>query len=298
MNKTVLVLGASGNFGGRAAEAFAAAGWTVRTYKRGSDMTTAAKGAGLIVNGMNPPNYHHWDRLIPAITAQVITAAQSSGATVLLPGNVYVYGSQPGPWGPARPQRPCSRKGAIRVAMEAEYRAASRKGLRVIILRGGDFVDPVSAGTIWRMVMLKGLARGRLTAMGDPSARRAYAWLPDMAHAAVELAGRSDLPAFADVPFAGVSVSMDEIAARLAVLTGRPMKIGRFPWWALRLAAPFWELGRELGEMRYLYDLDHALDPGPMRALLPGFRATGLDAMLSAHLPGSGREVDPKRAVA
>lgn len=298
MNKTVLVLGASGNFGRRAAEAFTAAGWTVRTYKRGSDMTTAAKGAGLIVNGMNPPNYHHWDRLIPAITAQVITAAQSSGATVLLPGNVYVYGSQPGPWGPATPQHPCSRKGAIRAAMEAEYRAASRKGLRVIILRGGDFVDPVSAGTIWRMVMLKGIDRGRLTAMGDPSVRRAYAWLPDMARAAVELAGRSDLPAFADVPFAGVSVSMDEIAARLAVLTGHPMKIGRFPWWALRLAAPFWELGRELGEMRYLYDLDHALDPGPMRALLPGFKATGLDAMLAAHLPGSGREVDPKRVVA
>lgn len=298
MNKTVLVLGASGNFGSRAAEAFTAAGWTVRTYKRGSDMTTAAKGAGLIVNGMNPPNYHHWDRLIPAITAQVITAAQSSGATVLVPANVYVYGRQPGPWGPATPQLPCSRKGAIRVAMEAEYRAASRKGLRVILLRGGDFVDPVSAGTIWRMVMLKGLARGRLTAMGDPSLRRAYAWLPDMARAAVELAGRSDLPAFADVPFAGVSVSMDEIAARLAVLTGRPMKTGRFPWWALRLAAPFWELGRELLEMRYLYDLDHALDPAPLRALLPEFRATGLDAMLAAHLPGSRREVDPKRAVA
>ncbi|GAB1478723.1 NAD(P)H-binding protein [Paracoccaceae bacterium] len=298
MNKTVLVLGASGNFGGRAAETFAAAGWIVRTYKRGSDMTTAAKGAGLIVNGMNPPNYHHWDRLVPAITAQVITAAQSSGAKVLLPGNVYVYGSQPGPWGPATPQRPCSRKGIIRAAMEAEYRAASRKGLRVILLRGGDFVDPVSAGTVWRMVMLKGLARGRLTAMGDPSVRRAYAWLPDMARAAVELAGRSDLPAFADVPFAGVSVSMDEIAARLAVLTGRPMKIGRFQWWALRLAAPFWELGRELGEMRYLYDLDHALDPGPMGALLPEFRSTGLEAMLAAHLPGSGREVDPKRAVA
>lgn len=298
MNKTVLVLGASGNFGSRAAEAFAAAGWQVRTYRRGSDMTTAAKGAGLIVNGMNPPNYHHWDRLIPAITAQVITAGQSSGATVLVPGSVYAYGDQPGPWGPTTPARPCSRKGAIRAAMEAEYRTASRKGLRVIHLRGGDFVDPVSAGTIWRMVMLKGVAKGRLTAMGDPSVRRAYAWLPDMARAAVALAERPDLPAFADVPFAGVSASLNEIAARLTVLAGRPMKIGRFPWWALRLAAPAWELGRELLEMRYLYDLDHALDPAPMRALLPGFQTTGLDAMLAAHLPGSGREVDPKRTVA
>lgn len=285
MNRTVLVLGASGNFGARAAEAFQAAGWQVRTYRRGSDMTTAAKGVGLIVNGLNPPNYHHWDRLIPAITAQVITAARSSGATVLLPGNVYVYGDQPGPWGPATPHRPCSRKGTIRAAMEAEYRAAAKRGLRVIVLRGGDFVDPDRAATIWRMVMLKGLAKGKLTAMGDPAARRAYAWLPDMARAAVALAERSDLPAFADVPIAGVSVSVAEMAARLAEMAGRPLRIGGFPWWALRLAAPVWELGRELAEMRYLYDLDHALDPAPLRALLPEFVPTGLEAMLAAHLP-------------
>lgn len=283
MNRTVLVLGASGNFGRRAAEAFQAAGWQVRTYQRGSDMTTAAKGMGLIVNAMNPPNYHHWDRLIPAITAQVITAAQSSGATVLVPGNVYVYGTQPGPWGPDTPHRPCSRKGTIRAAMEAEYRGAAKRGLRVIVLRGGDFVDPDSAATIWRMVMLKGVAKGKLTALGDPAARRAYAWLPDMARAAVALAETEGLPAFADVPFAGVSVSLNDMAARLQVLTGKPMKIGGFPWWALRLSSRFWELGRELLEMRYLYNLDHALDPTPMQALLPQFKGVGLDTMLAAH---------------
>lgn len=298
MNKTVLVLGASGNFGGRAAEAFAAAGWEVRTYRRGSDMTTAAKGAGLILNGMNPPKYHDWARLIPAITAQVICAAQATGAKVLVPGSVYNFGTQPGPWGPDTPQRPCSRKGAIRVAMEAEYRAATCKGIRVILLRGGDFVDPTSAGTIWRIAMLKGVAKGRLTAMGDPALRRAYAWLPDMARAAVALAELEGLPAYADVPFAGVSVSLDQIAARLEVLTGRKMKMGRFPWWALRVAAPVWELGRELLEMRYLYKLDHALDPAPLQALLPGFQTTPLDRMLAAHLTGSEQEVHPKRAVA
>jgi len=46
--------------GHHAAEAFAAAGWTLRRYKRGTDMTAAAMGADVIVNGLNPPGYHNW----------------------------------------------------------------------------------------------------------------------------------------------------------------------------------------------------------------------------------------------
>jgi NADP-dependent 3-hydroxy acid dehydrogenase YdfG len=64
----VLVAGASGNFGAAAAHAFSAAGWEVRRYTRGTDMAAAAIGCDLIVNALNPPKYHDWARLIPAIT--------------------------------------------------------------------------------------------------------------------------------------------------------------------------------------------------------------------------------------
>lgn len=59
MTGTVLVLGASGSFGSHAAREFAAAGWQVRRYQRGTDMVAAAQGADVIVNGLNPPNYHN-----------------------------------------------------------------------------------------------------------------------------------------------------------------------------------------------------------------------------------------------
>ena len=137
MGKVVLVLGASGMFGSHAAQAFAAAGWEVRKYQRGTDIHQAAEGAKVIVNAMNPPMYHDWDNLIPQITAQAIAAAKSSGATLLVPGNVYVYGREPAPWGPDTPQRPVARKGAIRAQMEQDYRAASEDGVQVILLRGG-----------------------------------------------------------------------------------------------------------------------------------------------------------------
>ena len=115
--------------------------------------------------------------------------------------------------------------------------------------------------------------------------RRAYAYLPDMARAAVALAERrATLPGFADVPFAGFTLSMEEVAKRLEALTGRPMALSGFMWWFMRLAGPFWELARELNEMRYLFDTPHSLDPAPLSRLLPAFTLTPLDEVLRQEL--------------
>ncbi len=285
MANTVLVLGASGLFGGQAAKAFAAAGWQVRKYRRGTDMAAAAQGTEVIVNGLNPPNYHDWARLIPEITKEVIAAGLASSATLLVPGNVYVFGDQSGPWGPDTPHHPVARKGRIRAQMEAEYHAATSRGLRVILLRAGDYIDPDAPASFWNRITLKFVAKGRITRMTGPDVQRAYAYLPDMARAAVALAERRDtLPAFADIPFAGHTLSMTDLAKALERLTGKPMRLTPFMWWFMTLAAPFWELARELREMRYLYDTSHSLDPAPLAALLPDFRPTPLDDVLRQHL--------------
>jgi len=300
MSQRVLICGASGNFGRNAAQAFKAAGWEVAPYMRGTDMAQAAKGADLIVNALNPPMYHAWARLIPEITRQVLTAAKASGAGVLIPGNVYVYGQQPGPWGPDTPHRPVARKGHVRAEMEAAYRKAAEDGVRTILLRGGDYMEAGNPGTILNMITLKPLAKGRITAMGRPAATRAYAHLPDMARAAVALAEmREELPAFADLPFAGHAFSIVELAAEIGRQTGQEPRITPFAWWQLRLAAPFWELARELREMRYLYDLDHRMDPAPLRAVLGEVPHTPFDRIVADHLAASGKgQVDPDKTVA
>jgi nucleoside-diphosphate-sugar epimerase len=285
----VLVLGATGLFGARAAEAFGAAGWEVRRYQRGTDMVAAARGMDVIVNGLNPPMYHDWARLVPAITAGVIAAAKASGATVIVPGNVYVYGDQPGPWNVATPHRPVSRKGAVRARMEADYRAS---GARVIILRGGDFLEAQAARSFMNMRVFKNLAKGKIEIPGAPDVARAYAWLPDMARAAVELAVlRAELPAFADIPFPGLTFSMADLKAEIDRQTRRSHRFVRFPWWFLRLTAPFWELAREFLEMRYLFDTPHRLDPAPLARLLPEFRMVTLSEVVAAHLSAQGMAI-------
>lgn len=287
MAQTALVLGSSGGFGGQVAKALEGAGWTIRRYARGTDMTPAAQGADLIVNGLNPPAYHDWDRLIPQITTQVLAAGKASGATILVPGNVYPYGIQPGPWNADTPHRPVARKGRIRAEMEARYRAAAEGGQRTILLRGGDFLLPEAPQMVMNRLILGEVAKGRVTTLGDPEALHAYAYLPDMARAAVALVGLGNrLPAYADIPFAGHTFTISDLAAQISRLSGRPMRIKRFPRWIFTLASPVWELARELREMLYLFDHPHRLDPEPLRHWLPDWQDTPLDTVIARHLQG------------
>ena len=202
-----------------------------------------------------------------------------------MPGSVYIYGTQPGVWGPDTLQIPAVRKGAIRVASEAQYRAASQRGVQVIILRSGDFLAPQSSGSFWNSVTLKGLARGKITTMAKPDVTRAYAYLPDMGRIAVALSEkRAALAAFTDMPFAGYTLSTADLKAHLERLMGRSLQVTGFAWWFMTLASPVWELARELRDMRYLYDHSHSLDPAPLVQVLPDFRATPLDVVLREHI--------------
>jgi len=296
MTKTVLILGASGKFGKACANAFAVDGWTVRLFDRTrQDMTQAAIGADVIVNGLNPPNYHNWAEILPQITTSVIHAAKTSGATVILPGNVYPFGDTPGVWDETTPQNPNSRKGALRQQLEAAYRQAARNGVQTINLRAGDIIDPASADTVMRMVMFKQLAKGKLTYLGRPDIPHAWCFAPDFGRAAVALANKKDqLAAYEDVPFPGQAMTGEQMRAQIETLIDRPVRLKKFGWWMLSLASPFWELARELKEMRYLWDTLHELSGDKFNRLLPDFQMTPTAGAIARALPV---DINPDKTV-
>lgn len=290
MTQTVLIIGASGHCGSHVARAFDAAGWQVLRFDRKTqDIVEAAHGADVIFNGANPPNYHNWAENIPRITEDAIRAAKTSGATLIQPGNVYVYGDQPGVMSEETPQTPHTRKGRIRVEMEQRLRRAAADGTQTILVRAGDFIDPVKGGDALQLVYFRNLARARISSGGDPTVQRAYCYLPDYARAVVQLAARKEsLRNYEEVPFPGHTFSVLDLASCITALTGRDVTIGEFPWWMMRASAPFWELARELLEMRYLWSLDHRLDGARLAELLPEFQATELPEVVSESLKLAG----------
>ena len=283
MTQTVLVLGASGRFGRNAADAFAAAGWQVRRFDRKADTLSAAvQGVDVIVNAWNPA-YPDWAAQVPRLHAEVIAAAKSVDATVIVPGNVYVFGADtPAPWSETSPRAATNPLGVIRRDMERAYRDS---GVRTILLRAGDFLDTEASGNWFDQIMIPRLGKGVFTYPGDPSIPHAWAYLPDMCRAAVSLAEmRQHLDRFEAIPFPGYTLSGQEIVDHLSRVTGQPVRLKRMNWLPLHLARPFWKLARHLLEMRYLWNTPHSLDGARFMALLPGFTNTPVTTALASAL--------------
>ncbi|GAA6197574.1 NAD(P)H-binding protein [Pseudophaeobacter arcticus] len=284
MTQTALILGASGRFGRAAAAAFERAGWQVKRFQRGAEtLSQVAVGVDVIVNSWNPA-YPDWAKQVPSLHRQVIRAAEMSGATVILPGNVYVFGPQtPFPWSEQSPHAAQNPLGRIRVEMEAAYRASKA---RVIVLRSGDYLDTAASGNWFDAMITAKLGKGKFIYPGRADIPHAWGYLPDKARAAVGLAEkRADLPRFVDVPFAGYTLTGHELLAAINAHLHQPAKLSQMSWLPLQLARPFWPLGRCLLEMRYLWDTPHSLSGDLLQQLLPDFQVTPVAEALPHCLP-------------
>ncbi|QUJ76997.1 NAD-dependent epimerase/dehydratase family protein [Sulfitobacter albidus] len=295
MTQTVVILGANGRFGRAAVEAFKARGWDVRRVTRkgengavacdamdGAAVIRACAGADVIVHALNPL-YTDWVRVLPVHTANVIAAARACGARVMIPGNVYPFGTEDGPWCEDTVQTPQSRKGALRVTMEQRFAAS---GVPTIVLRGGDFIEGVDTGNWFESYITKDVHKGRITYPGRLDAVHAWAYLPDMARAMVALAEiETTLSPFEVLHYEGLSLTGAQLIDAIAARCGAPLRVKRFPWWLIRAIAPFSPLMREVVEMRYLWDHPHRLDGTRLRALIPDHRDTPLAEVMAQVLP-------------
>ncbi|MEJ2346601.1 MAG: hypothetical protein P8076_05510 [Gammaproteobacteria bacterium] len=79
---------------------------------------------------------------------------------------------------------------------------------------------------------------------------------------------RRELPAWSVFHFGGQRLSFNAIAETLRTVSGQPVKVKQFPWWAVRLMAPFSVLFRGLLEMRYLWYREVSLDDRKLRQTL------------------------------
>lgn len=283
MSHTALILGATGRFGRNIAEALARRGWTVRRFDRHRDsLPDAAMGAALIVNAWNPP-YSRWAAEVPGLTRAVIGAAKASGAAVMIPGNIYVYGQDlPPVLSPDTPHRATHPLGRIRREMEAAYRDA---GVRTVILRAGDYVDTEGSGNWFDRIIAANLAKGRFSYPGPLDVPHAWAFLPDLTEAGAILADQladrqNDRPTFADLLFGGFTLTGSEMAAAIAQATGAPVRASRMAWLPVQVARPFWREAGHLVEMRYLWQRPHRIDGRALDARLAGFTPTPLDVAL------------------
>src|SRR5450830_135210 len=312
--KTVLVLGATGGIGGEMLRQLVAAGWQVRALTRGTtlppredkvawlrgdalsraDVLAAAKGCAVIVHAVNPPGYRHWGRLVLPMLDNTIAAAIAEGATIVLPGTVYNFGPDAFPvLAEDAPQHPQTRKGAIRVELEARLGRASTQGARVLIVRAGDFFGPQAGNTWFAQGLVKpGQPVRTVQYPGKEGVGHQWSYLPDVARTMLQLLEvRHTLPTFARFHMAGHwdhdGRQMTAAISRAVLQSGGAAPaIRRFPWWLMTLASPFVATLHELREMRYLWQTPLQMDNRKLLAVLGKEPHTPLDVAVRATLQG------------
>ena len=310
--RTALVIGANGGIGSEACVALARHGWKLRALVRtapvdpgkdgiewitgdamhASDVLRAAAGVEVIVHAVNPPGYRGWDKLVLPMLDHTIAAGRMAGARIVLPGTIYNYGPDAFPrLSEDSPQHPPTRKGEIRAEMERRLKAATDSGVRVLVLRCGDFFGP-RPGNNW---LAQGLVRAgapvkRVSYPGDYGLGHSWAYLPDVGDAMARLLDReADLGAFECFHFGGYWLDGHAMLDAIRRATGNPrIKARRFPWWLARLASPFNETMRELCKMHYLWRDRVQLDDAKLKAFLGGELYTPFEQAVRAALEGAG----------
>ena len=313
----VLVLGATGGIGGEVARQMRAAGWEVCALTRDVDkarrenagfswikgdalnrqeVLAAAHGCAVIVHAVNPPGYRNWAELVMPMIDNTVAAAIAEGATIVLPGTVYNFGPDAFPvLHEDSPQNPQTRKGAIRVQLEQRLQQASRQGARVLIVRAGDFFGARVANNWFAQGLVKpGKPVHAVSYPGAPGVAHQWAYLPDVARTVLELIERrASLDAFARFHMAG-HVDTDGTQMTQAIQhvvlrrTGHQPRVGRFPWWLMKLIAPFVVTVREMLEMRYLWQTPLLLDNRRLVAALGQEPHTPLEQAVEATLADLG----------
>lgn len=311
--RTALVLGATGGIGGGIAAALFRHGWQVRGLARNvakarsagtaqvewiagdvmqsADVVRAADGAAVIVHAVNPPGYRDWDRLVlPMIDNTIAAARAADGARIVLPGTIYNFDPATSPViGEDSPQRPRSRKGAIRVALEQRLRDAEPE-VPSLILRAGDFFGPGSRSSWFAQAMVS--AGKPLKRIVNPARGKGHSWayLPDLAEAfarLLDMPGR--LRPFEVLQFEGLyDADGRRMVEAIRSAAGRRLPVYGLPWWLFTLAAPFGGFPREAAEIASYWRRPMRLDNSRLIELLGEEPRTPIDSAIRAALADLG----------
>lgn len=242
-----------------------------------SAVLRACQGADAIVHAGSVP-YPEWPVSVSLMARNALQAAETIGAVLGFPGNVYVYGRpRTRPVTEDHPQEPHTKKGKLRLRIERELLGAHAAGKACVVMpRFPDFYGPGSAreivdGTSLRALrpVFEGAAEGTpcrwpLTA----DVPREYIYIDDAADAMLNLLETPSAYGRAiHVPGPGTVTGREliDIAYRLA---GRKPRVRVFGRGMIRLVGLYNREARAAYEMAYLFDDPVVLDGSLYRSVM------------------------------
>jgi nucleoside-diphosphate-sugar epimerase len=219
------------------------------------------------------PAYQEWAAKFPPLQAAILGGAAATGAKLIVPENLYMYGRPDGrPLTEVSPYRAHTRKGRVRRAMTEALAAAQREGkVRVAIARGSDFFGPDDAVSA-ELIYWPALAGTSVSVLGRLDQPHTFTYAPDFGKTLATLGTHEEaLGQIWHVP-SNPPVTQAELVALVQDAVGKPIKVqrGTAPiLWLIGLRNP---RAAEIIEMLYEFEqpfvmesekFQRAFDVGP-----------------------------------
>ena len=226
-------------------------------------LTAASRGAAVLYNCANPP-YHRWVEQWPPVADALLTAAEATGAVLVVMGNLYGYGPVDGPMSEDLPLAAPGTKGRVRAAMWEQALARHDAGaLRMTEARASDFVGPRvgATGYLGERAVPRVLAGRSVQHIASPDQPHSWTSVDDVART-LEVLG-VDERAWGrpwHVPTAPPTTYREAVHGLCRAAGVPPVRVTQLPHLVLRAAGLFSPVLRELEETRYQFTRPYVLD--------------------------------------
>lgn len=243
-----------------------------------------SKDKKYIFHGINYP-YNEWFGNMDTATQKVIEAASQNQAMIIFPGNVYNYGNIP-LIREDSPEKPCSKKGALRVEIEKMLRdAAQSRKCKVLNVCLPDFWGPNVLNEGIRPVFENALNGKALPYMIRTDIPHQLVFTKDAAEIMVRLMQRGITEPYEKYNYGGqIQPDMKSFLNRISRLANAPEKISVHSKWIFSILGLFIPMLKEVKEMLYLFEGTVILDDTKVRKIFPDFRETPLDEAIAETL--------------
>ena len=226
-------------------------------------LTRLTEGAAALFNCANPTDYTVWEEIWPPLAESLLTAAESTGATLVTASCLYPYGPTDAPMVEGQPDAATDHKGRLRAGMWAEAKSRHDAGrLHAVEVRGADYVGAgVGAnGHITRH--LPTATKGKTAwVIGRPDLPHSWTDVLDMARTLVAVA--DDPEVWGQVWHAPTNAPRTQCEALTEVLAAggnAPVAVRSLPRPVLSGLALINGQMREVAELSYMWKRPYVLD--------------------------------------
>jgi nucleoside-diphosphate-sugar epimerase len=248
-------------------------------------LQAAATGATVMYSAGSPP-YDRWVSNWPPLAASMLSAAEATGAVLVLVSNLYGYGPVDHPMVERDPLDATGAKGRVRAMIWEQALAAHEQGrVRATELRSSDYYGPaVLLSQMGERVIPRILAGKGVQVVGKTDLPHSWTYINDVARALIAVGG--DQRAWGRAWHApnNPPLSQRQMIQALGVAAGmKDVKVSSIPPLALTVLGVFNPTIRELRETMYQFNQPFVMDSSAITTTF-GLAPTSIDASLDATI--------------